>query len=280
MKYLILFLLLAPTLYATIPKYTDAPYQKHIFHTSLGDGVALEAGFVQGASRQVRFGYNLDIDSGPEAIVSFGGNIAIPTEAQPIRLVSTSTNDVAVTGTGARIVQVTCLDSSYDEVTINVPMNGTGNADTTEECIAVNSGRVVLSGSGKTNDGTITITQRDSGITLRQIPVGDSVTQSCMLTVPRNKQVFLDALRLDVIKLAGGGNPEVTFRSRVFNPTTNTEYVNFRIFIDSANSNTVFAEKISAQAIPEKSTLWMTAETDTSDTQVSCRAKFFILDTD
>lgn len=277
----LLFALLMPLMaYAGIPRPTDHTVQESARLQLFDNEFAVRHNQVQGISRVLKFGYNLDVDTGAEeAIVSYEGDIDLPSSADTVTIVSTDANDAAG-DTGARLISVECLDENYDTVTFTMVPNGTSNVTSTQTCIAINSMRVATAGSSRSNEGTITATQTNTGDTLRQIPAGDSVTQSCHYTVPNGKKAYFDNVILEVIKLTGGATPAVVFRSKLYRPSTGVIYKNIRAYIDATKTNHLSLEKATVTPAQEGDVIWITASTDTDNTQVSCRTNIVLIDTE
>jgi len=83
-------------------------------------------------------------------------NLSFITVATTLFLSSTNVNDIAVTGTGAKIVQIFGLDASYNVISETVNMNGTSKSSSTiNSFIAVNQLRVISVGSTGSNIGDI-----------------------------------------------------------------------------------------------------------------------------
>ena len=280
MKSLLALTLAVLLFMSAVPRSTDHSEQDSLHMIGFGDDLANFLRLKQGVEARSSFGYNLDIDiAAEEAITSRGGSLVIPPTAQPISIVSTSAADAAA-GTGARTVSITCLESDYTEVTFFMTLNGTTAVTSTQECIAINTMAVITAGSGGKNAGQITIQQQTSAIVMRAIPIGDSLTQSCTVTVPKGKRLALNTVRFSVIKLAGAGQPEVTFRSKVYIPTTGVTYTSMRAFIDANNSNIILLDKPFGGTLGTGAVLWFVASTDSNNTQVSCRAYYTYIDTE
>lgn len=156
------------------------------------------------------FGFNADIDSTTETVWAQSAVYTVPTAAQTLNIVSTSTADTSA-GTGARTVQVTGLDGNYNEQVETVTMNGTTNVLTTKSYIAVNRLVVLTAGSGFSNAGIIRATQSTSALVVRSIPALGGVSQAAIYTVPNGKAVMIKNLVLGASKTSGGTAPVVTF---------------------------------------------------------------------
>ena len=120
----------------------------------------------------------------------------------PVQLeaISSSTDDVATTGTGARTILVQGLDANFEEVEATINMNGTSaSTATTQTFLRVHRAYVVTSGAyGKTTTGphvgNITIRTSGAGAThiylnAATAPVGQSLV--ARYTIPSGKTGYL-----------------------------------------------------------------------------------------
>lgn len=150
--------------------------------------VSVALGGSPGYSGFIKYGHNEDVD-GPEDIWNGGGDYTgfNATQAQILVVVSTSVNDLSITGTGARKLALQGLDANYLEVFDTVDLNGLVSVSGTVAMIRLNRAEVVSSGSAEHNDGDLTVTQLTSGITMAVIPAGRSQTHILAYTVPGDK---------------------------------------------------------------------------------------------
>lgn len=128
-------------------------------------------------------GFNPDVDSGkvPEDCWPIGGLIDFATTAGKVSIVSTSANDTAV-GTGAQTLLIDGVDSSFNEITETISLNGLTPVLTTKDFLHVQISTVKSAGVLQGNNGIITFTI-DGGI-VNGIAVGKSQTQSCARIIP------------------------------------------------------------------------------------------------
>jgi len=192
----------------------------------------------QGMSRVVKFGYNLDVDTAAsEHIVPWGGKVALyGLTARTLSVVSTSAADTSA-GTGARTILIQCIDSIGAEVDLVVTLNGVTPVVTTQTCKFVNRALVFAAGTGRTNAGNINIIQTTSSVQLAQIPALFSVTQQLTYYVPYNKKCYIEAVRLTVVKNAGGQIPKVKWNAFIYSATQDVLYDIRTDYMDAAVSN-------------------------------------------
>lgn len=234
------------------------------FHTE----VAL--GRRQGTTTWNKFGYNADVDIGTEIIASFGGTFQFLTVGETISIVSTDINDING-GSGVNSIVVYGVDSNWNEQIVVYNMDGTTPVVSAETWIGINRIAVFLSGSGRTNAGTITATSSGLGYTMAEIPIGGAVTQQLIYYVADNHNFLLRWLHFDVVKIASGTDPEVTFNGLVYSAVNNTIQEIYRGYIDTAKDNNIDVNTPIPFPIGEKSILYFTATTTQNNTSVSGR---------
>ena len=227
----------------------------------------------QGAETWNKFGYNNDVDSasGDEIIASWGGTYQFITVGETISIVSTASAD-ADGDTGVNSVVVYGVDENWETQTIVYLMDGTTPVVSAESWIGINRVAVFLSGTGRTNAGTISVTASSSGYTMAQMPVGGGVTQQMIFFVPVSHNFLAEWLHFDALKIAGGGgNPEITIKGQVYSAVNNTIQEVYRGHIDTTNSNNLAIEPPVPFPVGEKSILYFTADTDKDNTSVTGR---------
>lgn len=184
--------------------------------------------------RVTKFGVNTDVDSAtPEIIAAFGGGfVQSALSAETLNISSTDTDDVATTGTGARTILISCIDEDGLEVSVIANMNGSSTVTTTQTCKFVNRAIVLTAGSSKYNEGTITITQTTSGVTLASIPATYAVTQQLIYYVPADRRCYIDNLVKTTTKLSGS-SPKIDYKTLVYSQTQDVIYTTRQDFADS-----------------------------------------------
>lgn len=164
-------------------------------------------GNVAGYSTVQKFGRNDDIDSAAaEDVWAGGGTRVYLSSAETMDVSSTSTNDDGdPVGTGAHTIMIEGLDSSYDEISESVTMDGTTTVTTSGSFLRVHRAYVMTAGSVETNDGDITIDPTTSGSGSRQafIASGDGQTLISHYTVPREKTAYMTGAQVSVHAKSG-----------------------------------------------------------------------------
>ncbi|MCP4871627.1 MAG: hypothetical protein GY898_23200 [Proteobacteria bacterium] len=143
------------------------------------------------------FGRNPDVDTAAvtEDIWTIGGDFVFPSAAEPVVLVSTSTDDDGdPAGTGAQTVIVQGLDANYVSLVEIVTMDGTTPVATTQTFLRVNRAYVDEAGTGFTNLGDIDAEQQTSTLPLFRIPATKGQATNAAYTVPAGFSLLVTRL--------------------------------------------------------------------------------------
>ena len=149
-------------------------------------------------------------------MTDFGGNDPLPTTAESIEIVSTSTDD-ASGGIGANAISISYLDSLYVRQNAVVLLDGTNPVALPTTAIRINLCVVVLSGTSQGNVGDLTIRSTPGGVTRAFIPAGNSVNRQGIYTTPADHTSFIE--RTPVIT---GRNDSASVEIITYSPVTNT----------------------------------------------------------
>jgi len=113
---------------------------------------------------------------------------AFPASAVTMTLASTS----ALDNTRATIL-INGLDSSWNQISETIALNGTSNVTTVNSYLRINSMIMTSTGTGQTtNVGTITA--KNSGITYSVISIGISRSQAAVYSVPNGYTMYLTSI--------------------------------------------------------------------------------------
>lgn len=149
------------------------------------------------------FGFNRVVGTAYETFWNYGGIYPLLGSATTLTAVSSASDTMSILISG--------LDSSYNEISEIVALNGVTPVATTKSFLRVNSA-VILSGS---NVGNITIS---SGATvIGYIEAGIGVTQSCVYSVPSGHSLYL--VRIDVNSATVNPNKYLTIHNVVCSST-------------------------------------------------------------
>jgi len=156
------------------------------------DHVSIRRGIVPKFSCEHKFGANLTVGNSPEFIWTLGGNYTFLSAASTLRVAAGNANDDSA-GSGARQITISGLDSSFNEITETVSLNGTFASDpTTNSFIRVN--RVFVSQMGTShsgNVGEITIESTAGSVTVAHIDAQQGQSEQMIYTVPAGKTAYI-----------------------------------------------------------------------------------------
>lgn len=140
---------------------------------------------IPGVRRILLSGNNPDVQTGtlPEDIWQGGGVYPIITAPLSLEIVSSSASDTAA-GTGARTLIVMVLDSSYNEVTLTLTLNGTTAVAFPQTVVAINNMIVMTAGSNEANVGTLTVRDAGGGTTRDVMIPNSAQNRKAIYTVP------------------------------------------------------------------------------------------------
>ena len=165
---------------------------------------AVALGLIQGMSRIVIYGNNPDVDTAttPEDVWNGGGLYNFMTGATTLEVVSSNVNDSS-SGTGARTISVTGLDTSYTPFTENVTLNGTTAVALANQYFRINDARILSAGSNLVNSGDITIRDSGAGTTRAILPTGYGATRQAVYTVRVGYSMYIEDILINVNKPTG-----------------------------------------------------------------------------
>ena len=217
-------------------------------------------GLVEGHKRVFKFGYNAEIQNVEETIWEDGGIYVYPSSAVAMTVTSAS----GATDNGV-LVTVQGLDSSYNEISEEVTLAGSGTATTTATFLRVY--RAFISGSTEP-DGVISIA--NGGTTYASIN-GDHQTLMAIWTVPAGYTAYV--FQYDVTAFTEQNNKVATIRliTREFDGVFRTQHI-FDTFQAS------FHQEIKAPIpIPEKTDIEFRAVASSSNADLKISAAFDII---
>lgn len=131
--------------------------------------IQVSRGQIPGHATVRMHGYNPVLGTSPATIWPLASIRAMPTAAQQIRVVSSSTDD-ALTGIGARTIVIEGLSSNYTPLTEVINLNGTTPVTTSASFFRIQSASVTNAGSSRVNVGNITFTNAGNTQTFDIIP--------------------------------------------------------------------------------------------------------------
>lgn len=191
------------------------------YYPSEDQKLNIARGLVKGTSIRNIFGYNSSVNNSFKPLWELTSVYTYPTQNLTMDVVSTNTNDTAVT------VKIVGLDSDYNELSETLTLNGTSTVTSNNEYFRIND-VITIAGNA---DGNVNVT--NSSVTYARIRAGDGRNQASIYTVPANTCFYL--YRIDGFSATATGSQYVTFRNEV----TNSSNVTFRVaettFINQMN---------------------------------------------
>lgn len=138
-----------------------------------------------------KFGHNESVSSSSLEDIWGGSNTYVwPSAAEKVNIKSTNSSDNS-SGTGARTVKLSGLDSNYGEISETINLNGTSNVLSINSYLRLYRAEVITGGTSGENEGEIEATQETSGIVFFKLPVGVNQTLMAIYTVPAGKTAYL-----------------------------------------------------------------------------------------
>lgn len=147
---------------------------------------AVAHNLITGHSMAYGLGYSTSITNTLTDLNEFSATtIPIPSSAITVQVVSTSVNDTAA-GTGVRTVILYGLDSSFNEISETLTMNGTSAVTSVNQYIRFNFLHAATVGS-ISGFAAGDITLFNGATVYKKIVAGGNKDQTCHYTVPNNK---------------------------------------------------------------------------------------------
>jgi len=176
----------------------------------------LRLGLTQNRRGVQRAGVSLTTNTTPTTVWNGGAGVSypFPTAGEQVSIVSTSAADT-FGSTGANVVIMDYLDSNFDEKQQVFVMTGiTPVLSTFSDVYRINNLFVASAGSGRTNAGTITVSNSTDDIGI--MVLGQSIEHKAVYTIPRYYQGLLES-----VIISNDSNKIVTYDYKFFVPTLN-----------------------------------------------------------
>ena len=180
----------------------------------------IAAGRVPGTVAIFEFGRNPSVGAVSETIWTGGGLYPFLDVGEPLEIVSSSLNDDAAGGTGARTVRLFGIGANDLELIEDVDLSGTTPVQTVGSFLRIPRLIVVTAGSGRTNEGTITVATVNTATMQGIMSPGTSTTQAGFYSIPSNKESFMTSFTAAVESAGGNGRMHIEYYSRSRNVTT------------------------------------------------------------
>lgn len=158
-------------------------------------------------------GFNADVATSEETIWDQGGLYTYPSAAGQWKVSSSRVEDID-SATGAATVKITGLDSSYEEISETVTLNGQNAVITTNSYLRINQYEVLTAGSGGFNAGDVylgtgTVTNGVPATKYAMITAQMNHALAAVYTVPANKWFYLTSL---IATTFGNASQSLTIR--------------------------------------------------------------------
>ena len=224
--------------------------------------LAISEGLVPGHSLMLKFGRNPDIDTGAaEDVWEGGGTYPFQSTAKSLEVLSDSTSDTS-TGVGARTITLIGLDSSLNEQTQVITMNGTTAVAITGTWLRVHRCSVTTAGTSAVNVGTLTVRIAGGGTTLLVVGAGNGQTLMAVYTIPTGYTGYM--MKYYVSANAGATAPQIDLKLYT---RSATGIINLKH--QQALNGGSFAHEFGAPfRIPEKNDIYLNATTSVNNTDV------------
>ncbi len=167
--------------------------------------LGVPAGLVPGTTGVSQSGFNASIDATPEDVWNVGGQLIYLTSAETLEVASSDAVDTSA-GTGAQTIQISGLDSNFDEISETIIMNGLTDVTSVNSYLRLDQMTTITAGSTGANQGDITATATTAATIQGQIDAESNGSLTFNFTVPNAKTAFVTALNF-----TAGSVDEVSF---------------------------------------------------------------------
>jgi hypothetical protein len=215
----------------------------------------------------------------PAQVWPQSGNMALPTAAETLSIVSSSIQDDAG-GTGIDAVFIEGLDGDYLPQQELVILNGTGAVTSTNSYLHVSEVNCLnVTTSGTTNAGNITITNSSSAQNLGYVMAGDSQSKHGQFIVPAGYNALIMSVDSSAFRTSGTGEKraelDITFTPVDGGAGDRIVYSTIRMGISSAGvSEQVFPLPL---VVSEKTCIAPKANPEANNTEVSVQYELLLI---
>ncbi len=233
-------------------------------------------GKITGHTIILRNGLNADVDiAAEEDVWAGGGDLSWQTSAQALEAISSSANDIASTGSGARTIKVWGLNSSYADVNQTVSMNGTTAVSLATNLIYVDRVEIVTTGSGEVNAGDIDIRLSGAGAVQARMPTGFGQSWRASYFVPLSKTAYLIGWTSSLYKAVSGS---VELRLMLSEDGVGWRVVVLHELTQTGTGQTTRSEGDLMIALPQKTRVRVRAKTSADNMGVSSSLMMLLID--
>lgn len=239
--------------------------------SNFDDDVAL--GRRDGVSNVSKFGFNTDIDTGTEELISsFGGafdpTTDVMTTAQTFSIAFGASDGSGTTG--ATSLLITYIDENFEEQN-GVHVLTASSPDTTSFTgLGINRAVVLSSGSAGYNNGDITITASSDATTQAQIPAQASVTEQLIYHTPISRSLMLKFFSFTSTRTSGSG-AKIDINLYSWSRVTSTRYFIRKYYLDTSANGSINDPLPIPFPVGGREVIYATATTTVNNTQLSGR---------
>lgn len=175
------------------PRFSSTPYGYDVVKGNISNHIPVR-----------KLGFSPDVDNVEVDLWEVIGPYVFPSAGIQMQVVSTSANDTAA-GPNARTIKITYLDSSYNQQTETITLNGVTPVNTIATNIfRINDFRVVTNGSfGVTAAGNLSIQSVGGATTYARITAGGNIERRLVYTVPLGYNFFITDWMSGGVSVAG-----------------------------------------------------------------------------
>lgn len=192
-------------------------------------------------------GYNNDVDAA-EDVWNVGGDVTFISSASLIEIGSSAAADTAA-GTGAQVVTLHGLNSSYEEISEELILNGMTAVNSTQSFLRLNRAYVSEVGSGGVNAGIITCRFVNGGAVCGFIGIGEGQHGSAVYTIPAGKTGYLVWIAMSHVLASTAAFGVMSFQMRELDESWMTK---FQVGMHSLGKNNTEWTPHCPLVLPEK----------------------------
>jgi len=236
-------------------------------------------GQIEGHSSVCQFGINTNVGQSAETVWIGSSVYSFPASASVLKVSSSSTDDVATSGTGAWTVRVEGVDASYEAVSETVSLNGQTAVNTTNSYLRVNKVMVLTAGTGNASAGTIyagtgTVTSGVPAVVVSQTGSSSNESENAFYTVPVGYTAYI--CRYTVSSGNSTANTYSTFQLRIrpYGGVFGT-----KSYLIAPGSGLFECEAAVPSAVPEKADIEVRAFTSAGTAVVSAQLQIVLVKT-
>lgn len=231
-----------------------------MWNNDAGVGISKRLGI--DGSTVYKFGRNPSVGTTEVVIWDAGGSYPFPVSSDTLTVVSDSSLDTGA-GTGARTITLEGLDENWNSISETLTLGGLTPVVGIKQFLRIFRAYNVTSGGLEVNQGTITVKHTTSGDTLAEISPTDGQTLMAIYTVPAGKIATLKRFAAGT-----GAGKDAVIRLRTRDNAISDPAVRMLGAFDVFENQAIVSLDYPID-VPEKTDIWITAQSSASGTSVS-----------